>query len=289
MTDLGSLAVEAGPKAALYGALLLAIGASATRWLLLPRLAAEWSPAWVGEVEASLARLSRVSASFLLASLALRAWLHTVAVFGWRDSLAWDQIAVIILESRWGAGWRVQVAATICLLAATFIIRVHRSAGWVLTTACVLACALSIPLLGHAEGQPLRVALHAAHIVGAGMWLGTLACVLLVRGVPIRALKHFAPIALAGASMAVAAGAIAAVQYVGSLGNLWETAYGRALVVKLTIFAAVLCCGYLNWRRWSASSLETGAERPVRLPILEVLLAAAIVLVTSVLTELAHP
>jgi putative copper export protein len=100
-------------------------------------------------------------------------------------------------------------------------------------------------------------------------------------------LRVFSPIALTGACLAAAAGAIAAVQYVGTASNLWTTAYGRALLLKLGLFAGVVACGYRNWRRWSA--VRSGEDVPKGAEVREVALALAIVLVTSVLTELAHP
>lgn len=281
------LAPEAAAKAVIYAAVLLAIGASAARWLLAPRaLAGEDA----GRFESALAALAGYAAAVMLAAQGVRALAHTAAAFGWRDALRWDQLSVIALESRWGGAWRLQVGAAAFLLAATLVSHAHRSIGWVLIAAGALACGASMPLLGHAASNPIGLLLHSAHILGAGLWLGTLGCILLVRRAPTHLLlHHFSPVALVGATVAAAAGAIAAVQYVGAPANLWQTTYGRALVVKLTIVAAVLVCGYLNWRRWSASPPESTAKRSARLPRLEALLAAAIVLVTSVLTELAHP
>lgn len=281
------LAPEAATKAVIYAAVLLAIGVSATRWLLAPR-------ALAGEdarrLEPALAALAGYAAAAMLAAQAVRAVAHTAAAFGWRDALRWDQLSVIALESRWGGAWRLQVGAAVFLLAATFVIHAHRSIGWVLIAAGALACGASMPLLGHAASNPIGLLLHAVHILGAGLWLGTLGCILLTRHAPAHLLlRHFSPFALTGASVAAAAGGIAAVQYVGSPANLWEVAYGRVLLMKLTIVAAVLCCGYFNWRRWSTSPSKPTAEKSVRLPILEALLAVAVVLVTAVLTELAHP
>ena len=281
------LAPEAAAKAVVYAAVLLAIGASATRWLVAPR-------ALAGEdarrLEPALAALAGYSAAAMLAAQSVRAVTHTAAAFGWRDALAWDQLSVIAFQSRWGGGWRLQVGAAAFLLVATSVVHLHRSTGWVLSATGAVTCAASMPLLGHAASNPLGPVLHTAHVLGAGLWLGTLGCVLLIRREAAgELLRHFAPIALTGASIAAAAGAISAVQYLGSPANLWATAYGRALGVKLAIVAAVLCCGYLNWRRWSASPTEPTAEGSVRLPILEALLGVAIVLATSVLTELAQP
>lgn len=285
------LAPEAAAKAAIYAAVLLALGASATRWLLLPRVVADAGLEAATAIERALARIARLAAALMLAAQAFRAVAHTASAFGWGDALAWDQLSVIVFESRWSGGWRIQVAAALFLLVSTLLIGVRRSTGWALATAGALACAASLPLIGHAASDPFNIVLHSVHVLGAGLWLGTLACIVLVRGAAARLLPHFSTIAFAGASMAAMAGLIAAVQYIDSPSNLWLTAYGRTLVLKLAFVAAIFSCGFSNFRRWSAakSGSDAGRIRSPRLAVLEASLAAAVIAVTSFLTELAHP
>ena len=281
------LAPEAAAKALLYASLLLAIGANATRWLLAPRLLSS-ARNDSSDFAVALARICALAALVMLGAQAARAVAHTASAFGWSDALAWDQFSVIALESRWGTSWRIQVAAAVFLLVATLFVRVHQLGGWILTSIAAVACAVSMPLLGHAATSPFGMFLHSAHILGAGVWLGTLGCLLLLRRhESTNLLRHFAPFALAGAAMVVGAGSIAAIEYVVSVDQLWTTPYGRALVVKLCCFAGVVFCGYRNWSRWSV--LPAGAVSDRRTEILESALALAIVLITSVLTELPHP
>jgi copper resistance protein D len=281
------LAPEAAAKTLIYASLLLAIGANAARWLLAPRLNSQ-SGDVAADFDHRLVRLCTAAASVLLVAQLVRALAHTASAFGWSDAFSWSQFSVIALESRWGEGWRVQVAASAVLVIATFFIRINRLAGWTLTSAAVIACAVSMPRLGHAATNNYGVLLHSAHLLGAGVWLGTLACILLVRQrAATDLLRHFAPFALTGAGIVVVAGAIAAVEYVGSFSNLWATPYGRTLLLKLTFFAGVVACGFRNWRRWSVVPSDAVTNR--RLEIAESALAFAIVVVTSVLTELGHP
>ena len=81
-----------------------------------------------------------------------------------------------------------------------------------------------------------------------------------------------------------ATGTIAASMYVGTPANLITTAYGKTLLLKIGLFAGVLAYGWMNWRR-----VRTG--EPVREPSLriEVAFATAVILITSVLTEIEHP
>ncbi len=281
------LAPEAAAKAIVYASLLLAIGANATRWLLAPRL--ESPPGnLITEFDHRLARICTGSAATLLAAHLLRALAHTASAFGWRDAFTWSQFSVVALESRWGSGWRIQAAAAVVLLAASSVIRFHRAAGWTLASLAAMACVVSMPLLGHAASNPYGLFLHSAHILGAGLWLGSLACIL-IAGNPVATglLRYFSPIALTGAGLAIAAGGVAAIEYVGSWAQLWSTPYGRTLLLKLMVLAAVVCLGFRNWRRWT--TLAPAAVTDRRSELAESVLALTIVLITSVLTELAHP
>jgi putative copper resistance protein D len=190
-------------------------------------------------------------------------------------------------------------------------IKFDRRAGWPAASLAVAICCFTLPLLGHASGSPRRLALHAAHVLGAGVWLGTVAAVLFAgasaagpgSGAPsddhpsdVREflLGHLSPVALSGAGAVVAAGLVASLTYVGTAANLWATPYGRLLTVKGVLFCGVIACGFLNWRRRSAGA-STGPPTalPTREPIgtaaVEILLAAAVVIVTAIFTELEHP
>jgi putative copper export protein len=291
------LALEASPKAVLYGALLLAIGACAARWLLqahTPDSSADRGQ----DFERRLFRLLVASAAFVLVALALRAWTHSMAVFGLPDGLEWDRIQLVAFQSRWGSGWRLQAIAALALAVSTAWINVDRRIGWLAASLAAVVCCFTLPLLGHAAGSPWRLALHAAHVLGAGVWLGTVAAVLtahLLDPSDVRELllRRLSPIAFSGAATLVAAGLVASWTYVGSVANLWTTPYGRWLAVKGTLFCGVIACGFLNWRRFSAGagngSVPVRPAEPVGAATIEVLLAAAIVIVTAIFTELEHP
>jgi putative copper export protein len=110
-------------------------------------------------------------------------------------------------------------------------------------------------------------------------------------------LPRFSPIAVSGMAMLVVAGSVTAYLYVGSLSNLRDTLYGRVLGAKILLFAGVALCGWFNWRRFShdtgrdlreGDSARTVHRRRV-LPFIEVYLTVAVVILTGVLSHLAHP
>ena len=171
--------LEAGAKVFLYASVLIVIGASTLRWLLLPRVSAELGAHRIRLIEESSARLAFLASLCALSSCALRVWTHTIAAFGFSDA-SLDNIKLIALQSRWGRGWKVQLAAAL-ILAIACTITSQRREGWPFATLAGLVFTFTIPLLGHAAGDVLREALHGVHVLAAGIWLGTLAVVLAVR------------------------------------------------------------------------------------------------------------
>ena len=294
--------LEAGVKAMLYASVLVAIGASAARWLLLRRAVAELGADRILAIEQSVARAALMAASFALAASGLRVWTHAVSAFGFHDALSWDTLKLIALHSGWSHGWKPQgIAALILMLACAAGAR-HR-AFWPLATLATLVFTATIPLLGHAAGSGGRVALHALHILASGVWLGTLAVILFVPipaaslgsagllltsgGIRLLILRRFSPIALSSAVSVVAAGLVVAWLYLGALSNLWSTAYGRVLLLKSALVAGVVICGYANWQR--LRRLREDAESSAWIIVLEATLAATVVIVTGFLTEIGHP
>jgi putative copper export protein len=287
--------LEAATKAILYAALLPTVGASAALLFLAPALAsasarpgdsrapadrrsAEW-------IEESLRRVGLIAAACVIVALVLRVWAQADAAFGLADSLSPGFHHV--LTSRWGARWHWQLLAAVACAIAYACAGGGRRAAWLAAAAGSVALCLSLTLTGHAAGDPTRMVIHAAHLVGAGLWLGTLATLVIVSpSVDAKtraALFHaFSPLALAGAGIAAAAGATAAIMYVGAFENLWLTSYGRTLIVKLALVAGAAACGYANWRRVGSG------QAPARATV-ELWFAAAIIIVTAVLTELEHP
>ena len=228
------MVLEAAAKAAQYGALLLAVGVCAAHWLLLPRAAGDLDPDIVARVERSMTALGLTAAVVVAAATLLRLWTHSVSAFGLSESVSVASLRVIAFESRWGAGWRWQAIAAAALLATSAWNRAGRPAGWPMASLAAIAFCVALPLLGHTEGQPVRVVLHAIHAIGAGVWIGTLSVVAIgERDADVRRalLSRFAPVAFAGAGALVAAGLVMSWGYLGAFSNLWTTAYGEVLAV----------------------------------------------------------
>jgi copper transport protein len=170
-----------------------------------------------------------------------------------------------------------------------------------------MAICAANPLTGHAmaHAQPWQPAvLQALHLAGAGLWLGTLAMVVVacVRPAPGEGpgppsweraavlVNAFSPLALAGAGLLVITGGATTWLYLETLDVLWTTEYGRALLVKLGLFAGVAALGAYNWR-WLRPRLgdEDSTAPLTRSASLELTLALAVLVATAVFVGLPMP
>jgi copper transport protein len=117
-------------------------------------------------------------------------------------------------------------------------------------------------LSGHA-GDPgrgtLAVAVDALHVAAAAVWIGGLAQLVFVVPHALRGLaggelaaarlavtRRFSAMAIACVVVVGVTGVARALWEVGAPGELASTGYGRALLVKTALFAAVLGLGYRN-------------------------------------------
>ncbi|MDR1990959.1 MAG: hypothetical protein LBQ09_12105 [Acidobacteriaceae bacterium] len=290
MRDALALVCEAAAKAAVYLAVQVAVGVGTGRWLAhLAFSDSTTAPEglWFAH---RLRRMAWWTALCLLLATALRAIAHTITVFGTPNAAA---VWTIAIESRWGHGWQLQIAAAALLIASATALRVQgdQRMTWHIYIASALTCCVSLPLLGHGAGSAWRMALHAAHVAASGVWLGTLAVLaallpalgrIEVRA-PQRVIVRFAVFALPAATLVVATGVIAALD-VNEIAQLFNTVYGRTLILKVSLVAMVVAGGAFNWRR-------SRQGEPPRLGgiVCELGTALLVVIVTAFLTELEHP
>ena len=154
-------------------------------------------------------------------------------------------------------------------------------------------------LAGHAAGPSslrlLNLAAQWAHLLAVGVWIGGLAW--LLAGLRGRARTDRRAVAvrfsrLAGASLAVvvATGLARSIDELGGWGALLHSGFGRALGVKLALFAGLLLLGALNRYRL-VPALEVMARRRAtgrlrRSVRGELWLAAGVLLAAALLSEL---
>jgi copper transport protein len=143
------------------------------------------------------------------------------------------------------------------------------------------------------------------HRLAAGLWLGTLfivvACGLtpLLRKAELRErrgalaadmVNRFSPMALSMGVVVVLFGVITAWRHLPTVASLWETPYGKTLIIKLLLVATVFSLGAFNWRRQRPALGKESAAISIRhSAALELSVAAVVLIITSILVSLPSP
>ena len=165
-----------------------------------------------------------------------------------------------------------------------------------LALAVVLASGIS--LSGHQATLPnsgkLSELADWLHLVSAAVWVGGLATLAFVvwPSAPVlraRAFLGFARLAIGLVGVMVVAGAYLALVRLPTLSDLWESNYGRVLLVKLAIVALALSWGALH-HFVVRPRLEAGEQPRVRPSLVgETFVALAVLLAAAVLTNATPP
>jgi len=255
----------------------------------------------VDQTERRLLRTAVAAALVLLGATMWRLYAQAYSAFGIEESVTWDDVRIVAFHTAWGHGWLWQaVAAALAGLVLTSAIKVADPKAAhlreILVTTAAVAVVLVAPLTGHAMAREgavwLSVALQMLHVAGVGLWIGTLLIIMtLIRpsgdAVFVAAVRAFSPIALAAVSTIVLTGLFTAIIYLDSLSDLWSGAYGRTLILKLVLFAAVAALGAYNWRRLKPVLEQEGRVRTLnRTARVELLIAGLTLAVTAVLVAL---
>jgi copper transport protein len=165
------------------------------------------------------------------------------------------------------------------------------------------ACLVLISSQGHASQAPggtLSVADDAIHLVAVCVWTGGLAALGLVlaylprvapRGTALGAavLARFSRLALLAVGVAVITGTLRAIAELADPSQLWDTAYGRSIVIKVALLCPLAALAFQNRRILAAIAVRGHANRALRLVSrnarLELALSLGIVLVASLLVS----
>ncbi len=220
------------------------------------------------------------------------------------------------LGTRFGTVWGLTALAWM-LLGLGAVPALRRPASW--SVAALLAplafIALEPALSGHPSTQSPVALLFPAnvlHVVAMSVWVGGLASLVLILPAATRELEparrsrllaavlvHFSPLALACVTVILLTGIGQAYAYVRHLDSLFDTAYGRAVLIKFVLLAAALIpLGAYN--RYSSvprlQRIAAGGEAPARSGLLlrralrgEVALIVVVLSVTAALAGYPPP
>jgi putative copper export protein len=229
--------VSAAPAVAL-AALLWAAGALAFAAWVAPRAVAGVAEA--GGLTGGLRRHAAWACAAALAALAPLLWMRTAAMTGAPATAA---AALSVLRESWfGAVLAAQAAALALALAAVL-------GGWTRLAAVAAGTALALQAgQGHAMAasppSPALLAAQTLHLMAAGAWLGALPplawLVWRAPGTAGRAAcRWFSPAGKVWLAAVAGSALLQGAWLVGRVGALTGTPYGRLVLVKLGLFAAL--------------------------------------------------
>jgi putative copper export protein len=254
---------------------------------------------WMAAAERRAATVGIAAAGLLAAVQLWRLYAQAYSIFGLDEPVTWSVIRIVVRDTQWGAGWTIQLGVAVFAITVCVAAKVRPRPGWALAVVAAFGVGAALPLTGHAVSQAspvwASVAVQVGHVLGAGVWLGTL-FVLAVLGLSgrdadakqrIRAMvEAFSPVALLGGGILAATGLITAVLYLDAVGDLWGTTYGLTLLLKILLVGSVAGVGAYNWRKVKPT-LGEGPNRLKRSAGLELALAGVVLAVTAVLVALA--
>jgi copper transport protein len=156
----------------------------------------------------------------------------------------------------------------------------------VLATSASLALLAAPTLSGHAfrsaSDRPLSVAADLLHVTAAAFWIGGLLqlAVILWIGEDPRAARRFSRLALPAVVLIALSGLARALVELSSVSQLWSTGYGRAILVKSGLLAALIVLA------WLGRGLLSSTARLLRNVSAELALLALLIGAVAVLTAL---
>jgi putative copper export protein len=244
-------------------------------------------------------RLPGLLAWFLLICSLMRGALQLLSFTDPGTPIAGDLVRAVLLEGSWGTAWIAQSVAAFALLAISWLWRREPRRLTVAMLLLLLIAAVAEGGLGHGADElwpgVLGRIVHAVHLLGSGLWLGTLAILALVvlpslRGddaVPVLAavVRGFSLPARIGVVLVITSGVTATWRYSGGdllalPGALW----GQLLLIKGLVVVGAMLLGGWNWRRVTPA-LTAGTPQAAatlrRAVAAELLLGAVALLLTA--------
>jgi putative copper export protein len=240
-------------------------------------------------------RLARAAGVLLLLGALLR-MAQQALLFAPAPEEALGMIAVV-RNTPWGSAWQLQLLAGAALVAVPRLVAGPRPA--IIGTLVAMSAAAVPAFQGHAFGSERHTALavfaDVVHVLAGGLWLGTLAVLVLVSfrrpGVDLRSvLARFSPLALTGAAALAVTGTFGAWLHITPLDALWRSPYGLMLVRKLVVLAVIMGLGAVNWKRLTPRLGEAVVDGQLkRSAAFEVALGAVLLLLTAYLVATPLP
>ncbi len=290
-----------------FAAMTLFVGVLAFRLAVVPRFARRTTDGATIAREMSThlaAWIPRTLLALTVAQLLRLAAQHRV----YFEDGAWtaETLRPLLLQSQWGQAWLLATITILLSLATTLGLSKVHSRGWFALVVCAFVLSWTMAMSGHpavADNPLLAMALDAAHVIGAGGWVGSLFIMMFVAvpnllGRPgenghaavAAMVSAFSPVALGFAAVLASTGALAAWRNVGTLPLFLESDYGRLVLIKVGLVMVTAGIGAINWKRVLPKLGEPVATRLLRRSaVLELTAATLVLLATAILVATAMP
>jgi putative copper export protein len=234
---------------------------------------------------------------------------HQAAVFAGRPGAALDPAAIgrVLFETQLGLAWLAR-HAVLLLLAGFLIASVdasRRTDWWAMHTQILALSVGALGLLaasGHAiavePGTGQAIAVAFVHLVATGIWVGGLPALAALlraaaqagsvdtRAYAALAARRFSRAAVLSVIALAGTGVWNALAHIGSIPALVGTPYGRMLLLKLALLAAILALA-TRARFWLLPALLRGMDAALgrlrRVALAEAVLAAGILIIVAVM------
>jgi copper resistance protein D len=155
-------------------------------------------------------------------------------------------------------------ADLICVVAAAVVVALTlaaltgRTPDYSMVVAGVAAIgAAARTLSGHLSGSALGGVAVTLHALAAALWCGALAALLLTiehRGQWARMLPRFSALSLWSVLVLLVGGVFSAIVMIESPTELWDSGYGRLLLAKIVLTAALMALAWHNRSQWLPSA-----------------------------------
>ena len=252
--------VYAAVRGIIFIVLLLIIGSQTAADLVRRGLQAD--PELDPAIHVRLRRmLAPLLIAFVVACLAKLA-LQILSMRDPGDPITSDLVEAVVGSRPWGASWVLQISATFLFLGWLAIGGARKGLANFIAAAFSWLLAWNQSGMGHAAGGKwpgsLGRWLDTVHILGLGLWLGTLTALAIVafpmlRGeerLPslARVVRAFSLVARIGVATVIVSGVIVAIRYVGPIATIAQSSWGRLLLIKIACMLGVMALGWYNWR-----------------------------------------
>lgn len=251
-------------------------------WMLSP--AAQAASCWF--------RYYRLSAALLGLGSVLLAFTLQLLQFsgqGWASFYDWELYA-LLLDTKQGLSWAL-AAAGFSLYAVSLVLcrpGLVQHSTWCIACLSIL---LSFVFSGHLVNSPWygRLAL-LLHVLAMSLWLGALLPLWRINQSTDTArvtsvMQRFGFLAVSIVSLLVLAGALMLWLLLDDLYQLWQTAYGQSLLLKLALVLLLLLLAAVNKFRLVPQLAQPGRGKHLSVTIrLEMVVSILILMMTAVAT-----